>query len=57
MRELEMGNSNNKCGGIDNYKWLIALALQALVKVIMSFIEKNKESKRPKDSASLRETK
>ena len=57
MRELEMGNSNNKCGGIDNYKWLIALALQALVKVIMSFIEKNKESKRPKDAASFRKTK
>ena len=52
-----MGDSNKKCGGIDNYKWLIALALQALVKVIMSYIEKNKESKRPKDSASLRETK
>ena len=52
-----MGNGNNKCGGIENYKWLIVVALQALVKLIMSYIEKNKEKKRPKDSASLRKTK
>ncbi len=52
-----MGNSNNRCGGIDKYKWLIMLALQALVKLIMAYIEKNKESKRRKDSAALRKTK
>ena len=52
-----MGNGNNKCGGIENYKWLIALALQALVKVIMAYVEKNKGSKRPKDSADLRKSK
>ena len=52
-----MGNSNNKCGGIDNYKWLIALALQALDKVIMAYVNKNKERKGPKDSASLRKKK
>ena len=52
-----MGNGNNRCGGIENYKWLIVLALQALVKVIMAYVNKNKERKGPKDSASLRETK
>ena len=52
-----MGDSNNKCGGLDNYKWLIALVLQALVKVIMSYIEKNKKRKRRKESADLRKTK
>ena len=52
-----MGDSNKKCGGIDNYKWLIALALQALVKVIMAYVNKNKEIKRPKDLADLRKTK
>ena len=44
-----MGTGDKKCGGIDSYKWLIMLALQTLVKVIMAYLDKNKESKRRKD--------
>ena len=52
-----MAKEKKQCGGIEDYKWLIGLALQALVKVIMAYIEKNKEKKRRKDSADLRKTK
>lgn len=50
-------NSNKKCSGFETYKWLIMLVLQAVVKIIMTFINQNEEPKKKRVSPRVLEEK
>jgi len=52
-----MEKEKKQCGGIEDYQWLIALVIEAVVKVVMALFNKEKPSERRKGSADARKTK
>ena len=44
---MDMRNGKKQCGGIEEYQWLITLVFEAVIKVVMALLDKNKENRRP----------
>ena len=42
-----MAQREKRCGGLEDYQWLITLVFEAVIKVVMALLDKNKENRRP----------
>ncbi|HOO77217.1 MAG TPA: hypothetical protein PLZ73_04940 [bacterium] len=42
---MDMPREKRQCGGLEDYQWLIALIIEAVVRVITAIFDKDKPSK------------
>jgi hypothetical protein len=47
-----MGAEERRCGGIEEYQWLITLILEALIRMIVAYLDRDKLSGRPEKPAA-----
>ena len=46
-----MGAEERRCGGIEEYQWLITLILEAGIRMIVAYLDRDKLSGRPEKPA------
>ena len=52
-----MGTQEKRCGGIEEYQWMITLILEAVIRMIVAYLDRDKLSGRPQAPAAKTKTK